>query len=49
MLVANSKRFLKNTHLLEMKEKMTELLHPKVGTVSDLEIYIMADGIGWRE
>ena len=45
ILVDNSKGFPKHTHLFKIEEKMTKLRCSKVGTVSNLMIDIMADGI----
>ena len=45
ILVDNSKRFSKHTIFIELKKKMTELGFPKLGTVSNSKIDIMANGI----
>ena len=49
ILVDNSKEFPKHTHFFKIKEKKTKLRYSKVGTVPNLMIDIMADGIRWRE
>ena len=44
ILVDNSKRFPKRTHLFKIKEKMTELRSSNVAIVSNSKLNIMAYG-----